>query len=466
MLHYPLLLGKLSKREGWYAAAALAWSEGKYVQAGAILESSLRETSGDLLAAKLAQDAYMTGGLPEHALGAVIRHRSMTATPQHLSGYLLGLLATGYLETGRLQLAEDDGSRAVGASRGQNCWGVHALLNSYQVASRSSEIHAKLDEFERKHEGSSGLSYLYFNRGCAHIMRGNYSGAFKTIEELVTLMVVEVNGERTVLAPVWTNAVLLLWQLSLNTHDISPNVFDPMWKVLAHYIGSPRTPMQHMCMSIVLSSASVARPVTPPPQTPSAPTDANSALPGSSGSESAETKTWWERMTRAVVPSNPNKPRKVTGDAELDSLEAQRDSLRLVRRHIVDNYRGVLATQPKDEGYYSGAFDAHLASLTSPDNPSNNAVDLHRLRSIRPTVTIVQHPRLQPAQQPSIPASATDRQFSLGAAVAPLSAAIHAFNQKHYGTAAEMFQQCAPQIQLLGGTVAQRLVLQQMSIES
>jgi hypothetical protein len=453
----------LSKREGWYAAAALAWSEGKYAQAGAILESSLRETSGDLLAAKLAQDAYMTGGLSEHALGAVIRHRSMTATPQHLSGYLLGLLATGYLETSRLQLAEDDGSRAVGASRGQNCWGVHALLNAYQLASRSSEIHAKLDEFERKHEGSSGLSYLYYNRGCAHIMRGNYSGAFKTIEELVTLMVVEVNGVKTVLAPVWTNAVLLLWQLSLNTHDISPNVFDPMWKVLAHYIGTPRTPMQHLCVSIVLSSASVARPVTPPPQVPTAPADTNAPPTTTPG---VETKTWWEQLTRAVVPSNPNKPRKVTGDAELDSLEAQRDSLRLVRRHIVDNYRGILASQPKEEEYYSGAFDAHLAGLNALDHTSSSSLELHRLKSIRPTVTIIQHPRLQHAQRPSIPASATDLQFALGAAVSPLSAAIHAFNQKHYGTAAEMFQQFAPQIQLLGGTAAQRMVFQQMNIES
>jgi hypothetical protein len=89
-----------------------------------------------------------------------------------------------------------------------------------------------------------------------------------------------------------------------------------------------------------------------------------------------------------------------------------------------------------------------------------------RLQSIRPTVTIVQHPRLQHAQQPIIPASATDLQFALAAAVAPLSSAIHAFNQKHYGSAAEMFQQFAPQVQLLGGTAAQRMVFQQMHIES
>jgi hypothetical protein len=61
--------GKLNAREQFLSAAALAWYEGRYMTAGAYLESSLMTDPQDALTMRLAQDCYLEAGSAENALG-------------------------------------------------------------------------------------------------------------------------------------------------------------------------------------------------------------------------------------------------------------------------------------------------------------------------------------------------------------------------------------------------------------
>ena len=217
--------GKLSRREGFYAAAALAWYEGNYLKSGMLLETSLVNTRADLVAVRLAQDAYIAAGSSHNVLNSVVRHPSTSETPGHLQGHLLGMIAKGYVETGQLKQAEDESERAVEATKGQSSLALHTLLNCYQIQGRSSEINAKLEEFISKHEGN-GLANLLYSRGSAHILRGNYSGAYKVVEELVELLEGQYKlGDDSHSSVVWSHAVLLLWNLCLNTSDLNDVVF-------------------------------------------------------------------------------------------------------------------------------------------------------------------------------------------------------------------------------------------------
>ena len=70
LLSYGVSLGKLNSRERFLSAAALAWYEGRYMAAGAYLESSLMTEPQDALTMRLAQDCYLEAGSAENALGS------------------------------------------------------------------------------------------------------------------------------------------------------------------------------------------------------------------------------------------------------------------------------------------------------------------------------------------------------------------------------------------------------------
>jgi hypothetical protein len=451
--------GSLPGRECLYAAAAVAWAEGNYVRAGQLLESVILQNPGDLLAVRLAQDAYMTCGSTENALGCLIRHPSTLETPQHLTGYLLGILATGYTETGRPARAVEDAERGVEASRGENGWSLYALMNAHQVTCNSSEIYSKWDEYEKKHEGAGTLCLLHYNRGSAHIMRGNYSAAFKSIDELFSLLETEVDGEKTLGGPAWTNAVLLLWQLTLNTRDFSEDTFEPLWKVLSLYAASPSTPLQYLCTSLVYSSAAVSPPTRLQPPTSSTGTAAGQPeAPADSGVVMEAAKGFWGRVTSALT--EPNKARRETYvTAHESAVAAQRDSLRLIGRHIRTKYSDKIRRQAELGMDLHQLFAAHIDAMRTPLPSTLPAFPA--LRAVEPTVGVVRGIR----PMSSSTNDETDLQYCLRTAVAPLSEALHAFNERDYVAAGKAFVDLNGVMTLVGGTAAQRMVFEQMAIE-
>lgn len=476
--------GKLSQKEGLYAAASLAWFEGDYIRAGALLETTILNNPGDLLAVRLAQDAYMMGGSSSNALGCLIRHPSMSTIPQHLHGFMLGILATGYVETGRTVLAEEEGERAVTATRGQNSWALHALMNAYQLTGRTADMLARLDEFEKKHEGSTGLANFLYNRGSAHIIRGNYTGAFKSIEALVDILEEqEKKGTQHCVSAPWTNAVLLLWKLNLNTHDSDSSVYDSLWKVLSQYGTQTNSPLQDICASVTFASAAAAKPVVrrPPPtlanetDTPAGSIGAIASDAPKGGKSAKPELSWWEKLTGATAGAGaapkPHRPRVEDGGAS-----SQKETLRLVGRHVREKYADKLAAG-LDDADFQTQFIAHTERLQRPVERAH----CPKLRSIQPDISIVRNIRLTAAQHANRAPVASQQQqqqwedggsymsdllFSRQECVLPLSEALSEFARGQYLQASDGFLNSTPQVRLLGGSAPQREVFEQMSIEA
>jgi hypothetical protein len=91
------MTGELGKREVYIAAAALSYYQGDFMKSGALLESSLLYTRQDVLALKLAQDAYLAAGSSANAMGCVARwlHAFDDGNPLH--GHVTGMMAAGFL---------------------------------------------------------------------------------------------------------------------------------------------------------------------------------------------------------------------------------------------------------------------------------------------------------------------------------------------------------------------------------
>ena len=476
--------GKLSSREGWYAAAALAWYEGNYVQAGKLLESSLIENPRDLLAVRLAQDAYITSGSSQNALGCLVRHPCMVESPAHLHGYLIGILANGYTETGRMKLAEEEGERGVISTRGQNCWGLYGLVNTFQLDCRSSEIYSKLDEFISKHEDTTALAYLYYNKGSAHIMRGNYSGAFKIFEELFEIL--QQSEEPNSVA--WTNSVLLLWQLSLNTKDFSIGYLDPMWKLLSMHVseeGGVSTPLQKICVSIVYSHAMVAS-KSSNNKTNITNTTADSADTTGSSSRTTDisatttetpstttstAQSWWKNVTGMLpFPKNPNSGNDA--NSSTDPLDAQYKALRKIGTHIRKNYSELL--QKLDTLDYEVLYKNHVNKLQNIiQQKERNTNKYLNLKEIQSNITIIRSPKQLYTTTPTtssstnmIDSNATDLEFSIEHSVLPISTAINSFCLENFKESSDIILNLKEKIYLLGGTAAQRAVFDQLAVEA
>lgn len=221
-LNLAMSRGELTKREEYLGAAALAWANGNYRLSGALLESCLIEFPSDIIALRLAQDAYLAAGDSRNVLGCVARSIQCLDSGNFLHGHVLGMLCAGYLETGRLHEAEEVGNRAVTSTKGQDAWALHSLFNTMQLQGNSSEILAILEQHESKHEGL-GLQLLRFNKGVAFIQRGNYVGAIKAYDYIFDFL---VNADAHYPAAA-AQATFLLWNLGLNQ---SSAVIDERWQ--------------------------------------------------------------------------------------------------------------------------------------------------------------------------------------------------------------------------------------------
>ena len=207
----------LNERERFLGAASLQCVRGHYTKAAALLESAIMLNPGDAISLRLAQDCYVMAGDAKNALSCVTRCLQTLDDGHFLHGHLMGMMASGYVETGHYYEAEETSSRAVARTKGRDISALNALLNTLQLTGRSSELLSTLEKYESKFEGS-GLATLLYNKGCAYVQRGNYRGATKTFDVMLDIIgeIKDTNGG--MVAPL-THATLLLWQISLYNHN-------------------------------------------------------------------------------------------------------------------------------------------------------------------------------------------------------------------------------------------------------
>ena len=204
----------LNDREVLYYKAIELWMRGYYSSAAKQLEEVVILYPSDVLALRLAQDAYITAGDTSNALICSLRSSFAFNAKHILHGYYLGILCNGYLAANRLHEAEDVGLRAVEKSQGTDLASLQALMTTYLLLGRSSECNALLDRYSERHENSYACIYCLFFRAKIFIQRGNYSGTLRKIEEILKeLDSVAADPELLSLPS------MLLWELHLNSNS-------------------------------------------------------------------------------------------------------------------------------------------------------------------------------------------------------------------------------------------------------
>jgi len=424
----------------------------------------LLEHPSDLIAVRLAQDAYMAGGSTRNALGCLIRHPSPSSSVPHLHGYLLGMLAAGCVEDGRMEMAEEIGERAVEVTRGESAWALHALLNCYQLTGRSSNLHARLDEFQSKHEGTTGSCSLLFNKGCGHIMRGNYSGGFKAFENIVDIIESEKVQKRES-STAFNSAALLLWKLSETTPKSYNGIFDPVWSYLALANNQGSTPMNDVCSSIALTRGAVANRCT----FDFAPYIISEGISTKEGPQKASAGTyssWWNRLTQAEAPSSDSSD-------EFSSEKPVPSSMKMIASYVHEKYGTVSDEMSRGPSLYHehilrlGSISDAGGKTPRKAQAGDDAVHYPSLRSVLPNIGIatISSSALTSAGLHSDYANCRSR--SIRKCVLPLSEALYSFQAGNYTEASSALLQLPRDCyKLAGGNAAQREVLEQMSLEA
>ena len=82
----------------------------------------------------------MLAGDARNALSCVTRCLQTMDDSHFLHGHLMGMMAAGYVETGRYYEAEETSSRAVARTKGRDLTALQALLSTLQLTGRSSEL--------------------------------------------------------------------------------------------------------------------------------------------------------------------------------------------------------------------------------------------------------------------------------------------------------------------------------------
>ena len=174
----------------------------------------------------------------------------------------------------------------------------------------------------------------------------------------------------------------------------------------------------------------------------------------------------WRKVTGAAK-------HKATQSYSLDDSADPDGNFKQITAHIKEKYK---RTVHKELGRtdHEERYQAHLRKLQAPpaQGQATGGPLCPKLRAIQPAGSLFQTTRLalvRPGTGSSYSLGTHDRsdaQFNRDESVLPLSIALKSFTEQQYAASSNAFLECAPQLQLVGGTAAQRDVIQQMTIES
>jgi hypothetical protein len=234
-------------------AALLAASEGRYLDAACLLDSAVDAFEEDIIAMKLAQEYYLLAGDHENALRCVARRMHMYDDTHPLHGHVLGMLSTGYLETGLIKEAEEIGEQATTSTRGKDTNAVVALLSAVQLACKGQQVSREVLDFAANN-GSPGRHPFSFLEACFQIHQGNFNGAVDTFDTLME----RISDPKYRYMTSMCYATMLLALVDL---QVMHAAVDTRWERLAGFWdtmpvgnGSPfSTPMAELCSLITYS---------------------------------------------------------------------------------------------------------------------------------------------------------------------------------------------------------------------
>jgi tetratricopeptide (TPR) repeat protein len=203
----------LNDREAAHAAAVTAWVDGRWHDAGRILDELLVRWPTDVL-------ALMVGHVLDFFVGDAqnLRDRIGRSLPsfdpdhQH-TGFVRGMHAFGLEESGNYERAERVGLTAVERNP-DDVWGIHAVVHAY-------EMQGKVDEgirFLRGREADWGSGNLFTVHNWWHLAL--YLLEAGRYDEALAIYDAQVHNEASARVPLeMLDASALLWRLVLDGVD-------------------------------------------------------------------------------------------------------------------------------------------------------------------------------------------------------------------------------------------------------
>lgn len=200
-------------RERQHLAAVRAWLDEDLSGALSAWDALLLESPTDLMTLKLAQFGHFWRG--DCANMRDIVGRALHAWDEDMPGYgfVLGLLAFGFEESGDYEAAERNGRRAVDLNAGDP-WAVHAVAHTLEMQCRQADGLDWLNRTEPGWVGCNNFAYhIWWHRSLYHVERAEYEEAFSLYDT-------GIRGDQTDFAMDISNAAALLWRLGLRGVDV------------------------------------------------------------------------------------------------------------------------------------------------------------------------------------------------------------------------------------------------------
>ena len=443
----------LDMREKYLGGAALAWFHGNYSSASSLLEScAISKSTGDILSLKLAQDCYIAMGDSQNALSCITRSMHTLDDTHFLHGHLMGMLATGYLENGKYSDAEEISTRSIARTKGRDLVGLHALLSTLQMTGRSSELLAFVEEYERKEpQAGTGFAKILFNKGCAHIQRGNYRGATAVYNAIM-----EISAHGTSSSLCNTNslkhATLLLWAICLNapsTHECHTHWKDP---VLTDLWGKADVidPIHAVCKIMVLSASLSEKDMIDPEEQISIPDEKDVTV-----EEVADSSSNFDGVLKWITTFN-NKNNNSGDNSEDDS--------KVITKHV-----DVLSDEINVKKYDKDLVKQMLENHMQKSHLDYGAESMKDFPLLSKTKTIFNLETRSPEMIAYIEANPTlntDRTWLYATCAKSIEESMNAFSNQNYDIASTKLNICKPVLSRIGGNAVQRDIINQTMIDS
>lgn len=447
----------LNERERFLGAASLQCVRGHYTKAAALLESAIMLNPGDAISLRLAQDCYVMAGDAKNALSCVTRCLQTLDDGHFLHGHLMGMMASGYVETGHYYEAEETSSRAVARTKGRDISALNALLNTLQLTGRSSELLSTLEKYESKFEGS-GLATLLYNKGCAYVQRGNYRGATKTFDVMLDIIgeIKDTNGG--MVAPL-THATLLLWQISLYNHNSallerwrSEQLADLWQSVDLHRCAPVHALARTLCLAVRTMSSEDWRTFSERDEGKKAPRtsmkDSSGGMGDSGGSSMDGILSW---LTKQQVQSTENADIERMADPTSEAADA-------------DSEGGSVSLDTSDMPCKDAlkALEEHMGALEKcrrGDSDILPASAFRMLNSMKPSFALATRP-------PEVlkDNSPNERAWLFDTFVQPAAKGLIAQTRLDYDSSSTELNRVYPALSRMGGTMVLRDVISQTLI--
>lgn len=234
----------VTPRERKHVDAALACARGESTAGAAMWDDLLADYPGDVVAMKLAHEAYFLTGKSQ-AMRASVRAVLPAWTPEK-SGYglVIGQHAFAMEECGEYAKAEGTARLSLDLNP-DDCWALHALVHTYEMQDRHSDCVALLESTcGRWREQVLFSAHIWWHLGLRHIAAGEAGKALALFDEHLATVDPE-NAFRL------TDGSSFLWRMELAGFDVGTR-WDLMADKWQHHHTALLNPflVLHMAMTL------------------------------------------------------------------------------------------------------------------------------------------------------------------------------------------------------------------------